>query len=59
MSLRNSNSRWTPAQERKLKQLVRERKSVRLIAHEMDRTVGGIKSRAAKLGLDLSKLPAA
>jgi DNA-binding NarL/FixJ family response regulator len=55
--LRNAKSRWTAAQERKLNQLVREGQSLRLIAHQLDRTEDAIKTRARKLELDISKLP--
>jgi len=57
LTLRNARSRWTPHQERRLRQLVRGGQSLRLIARDLDRTEDAIRARARLLGLDLSKLP--
>jgi hypothetical protein len=50
---RNSGKPWSPADERKLKQLANKNTPTRVIGLELGRTEGAVRSKAGELNVSL------
>ena len=51
--IKNAGKRWTPAEERKLKELVKKNTPTRVIGLKLGRPAGGVRSKASNLGVSL------
>jgi hypothetical protein len=52
----NSNNKWTPEEDARLKSLIEASVSIDLIAAKMKRTTQGVKSRAHALGISTKRI---
>jgi len=49
----NQNKHWTPAEEKKLKELAKGNTPTPLIAYKMKRSEAGVRGKASDIGLSL------
>ena len=52
----NSNNKWTPEEDARLKSLIEANTSIDLIAAKLKRTTKGVKSRAHVLGISTKRV---
>ncbi|MBU1046235.1 hypothetical protein KKH36_00440 [Patescibacteria group bacterium] len=51
--IKNAGKKWTPIEEKQLKELARKNTPTRVIGLKLGRPVGGVSSKASNLGVSL------
>jgi hypothetical protein len=52
----NSNNKWTPEEDARLKSLIEANTSIHLIAAKLKRSVDGVKARASALKISIKRV---
>jgi hypothetical protein len=52
----NSNNKWTPEEDARLKSLIEANTSIDLIAAKLKRSVDGVKARASALKISIKRV---